>query len=103
MLTNRTVLDRTLRRIVPPFSVILNKYMKFENITVGMVYPTQAVNCGLLSLSDRYFLKDIIIERDNTNNGMRRPELMIIIGKMAQCKYCGKCIDHWNYLVKKEQ
>ena len=55
MLTDRTVPERTLRIIVLTFSVILNKYVKFEDITVGIIYPTQAGDHGILSLSDRDF------------------------------------------------
>ena len=86
MLTNRNVLERTLRRIVPTFSGILKKYVKFEYIKIGMVYPTQSGDCGLLSQSNRYSMKDIMIKRDDTKNGMRYLEVIIIIGKMAHCK-----------------
>ena len=55
MLTDRTVYEFTPKRIVPTFSGILNKYVKFEDITVGIIYPTQAVDHGILSLSDRDF------------------------------------------------
>ena len=58
MLTDRTIPDIKIRIIVPNFSGLLNKYVRFEDITVGIVYPTQSGNCGLLSLSDffkRYY------------------------------------------------
>ena len=45
MLTDRTIPERTLRIIVPTLSGILKKYVKFEDITVDMVYPTQAGDC----------------------------------------------------------
>ena len=40
LLTDRTVLDSTLRIIVHTLSGILRKGLRFEDITVGMVYPT---------------------------------------------------------------
>ena len=55
--------------------------MKFDDITVGMVYPMQAGNCGLLSLSNWGFLKDIITERYNANNEMIHLEVISIIWK----------------------
>ena len=80
MLTDRSVPDHTLIIIVPTFSGILKKDVKFEGITVGMVYSTQARDCSLLSLSYRGFLEDIIIYRYNANDGMRRLEVISIIG-----------------------
>ena len=91
-----TVPERALRIIVPTFWGILKKYMKFDYITVGMVYPTQDDYRGLLSLSDGVFMKDIIIYMDNASYRMRYPEVISIIVKMAQCKDRGTCADHWN-------
>ena len=68
--------------------------MKFDDITVGMVYPIQYGNHNLLSISYRDFLKDIIIEKYNSNDGMKCPEVIRIIVKMAQCKDHGTYIDH---------
>ena len=67
ILTDRTIPERTLRIIVPTLSGILKKYVKFEDITVDMVYPTQAGYCGILSIINRDFLKDIVIEKDKAN------------------------------------
>ena len=96
MLTDRNVPEHTLRVIVPNLIGILNKYVKCVDIIVGMVYPTQAGNRGLLGLSDRFFLKDNIIKTDHSNNKMRRPGVISIIGQMAQCNNRGICIYHWN-------
>ena len=103
ILTDSNIPECTLRRLVPTFSGILKKYVRFKDITIGMVYPLQADDCVLLPLSDGSFLKQIIIERDNANDGIRRLDVISIIVQMSQCKYRGTCAYHCNYIAKKKE
>ena len=57
MLTDINVPERTLRRIAPTFNGLLKKYVKLEDVTVGIGYPTQYDGRRLFSLIYRDFLK----------------------------------------------
>ena len=88
-LTDITIPERTLRRTVSTFSGIL-----IPIIVNRVHYFSQKIE-------DRDFMKYIIIERENKNYGMRRPEVISTIGQMAQFIYRGACADHWKYLNKR--
>ena len=45
------------------------------------------------------FLQDIIVDRGKSNNGAGQYEIIVLIGKIAQCSGLIKCRNHWNYLV----
>ena len=81
MCTDMNLLERTLGIIVPTLSGLFKRNVKFDDITVGMVYPIQYGNHNLLSISYKDFLKDIIIEKYNSNDGMKCPEVIRIIVK----------------------
>ena len=100
-MTNVVVTEHTLKRPNAIFSEIVDRgenSIEFENITVGMVYPN-AKKGIILGETDFKFLQDIIVARDEANNGSGWAEIIALIGKIAQCSDLIKLINHWNYLV----
>ena len=101
LLTNVVFPDRTLKRSAAIFTEIMDRgenAIDFENITVGMVYPNSE-KVSLLGETDLKFLQDIIVDRDEANNGSGQSETIELIGEITQCSYPIKCRNRWNYLV----
>ena len=95
---------QTLDRYAKQFqSVLANNecLASFENITAQMLLSTRKLSKrSLLSVEDIAFLKDIIIHRDEANNGMGRKEAIKLIGETSQCSNWITCTNHWNNLVR---
>ena len=53
---------------------------------------------SLLNVEDIALLKDIIIHRDEANNGMGWKEAIELIGEISQCSNWITCVNHWNNL-----
>ena len=93
----------TLDRYAKQFQSVLanNECLSFENITAQMLLSTRKLSKhSLLSVEDIAFLKDIIIHRDEANNGMGREEAIKLIGETSQCSNLITCTNHWNNLVR---
>ena len=101
LLTNIVVPERTLKSLASLFSEIMDRgdnAIEFESITVVMVYPNS--NKGsIIGETNLKFLQDIIVARDEANNGAVQADIIAIIGKIAQCSDLIKCSNHCNYLV----
>jgi hypothetical protein len=96
---------RTIERAVSKMRKIISEDdVSFEDITTEMIYPYTPVQRGqrksLIGDNDLKFLQEIIISRDDANNGLGRSEVISLIGEMAQCPNKITCQNHWNYLVR---
>ena len=54
-----------------------------EDITMEMMHPNERDK--LLGEKNLNFLQDVIVSRDNVNNGMCRAEVITLIGDLVQC------------------
>ena len=104
MLNFVAIPTRTLERAVSKMRKIISEDdVSFEDITTDMTCPNNVTPLRTKSLigeTDLKFLQEIIISRDEANNGLGRKEVITLIGDMAQCPNHSTCQNHWNYLVR---
>ena len=98
--SNVTVPQRTVKRAVAKMKKIIEDGIEFEQITREMMYPPIKHTTKLLEEKDLKFLQEIIVARDDANNGMGRKEVITLIGDLVQCPDRIRCKNHWDYLVR---
>jgi len=95
--------DRTMKRTCEKFKTLAtSERIELENITREMVYRATK-NKGLLESKGIAVIQDIIVCRDDANNGMSRDEAITLVSQLSQCFDRLKCEQHWNYLVAKKK
>ena len=95
--------DRTIKRMCMKFKDIAStEGIELEKITREMVYH-QTKNKGLLQPKDIEVLQDIIVCRDDANNGITRDEAISLVSQLSKCYDRSKCEQHWDYLLRKKK
>ena len=79
-----TIPTRAINRAVAKMRKMNEDGMiSIEDITMKIMHPNERHK--LLGENNLNFLQDIIVSRDNVNNGMCRAEVITRIGNLVQC------------------
>jgi len=98
LLSDMIVPLRTVERAVARIKDMLKGGIRFGDITADMMHKQKKQ--GLLGESDLKFIEDVIVTRDEANNGMGRGEVIHLISEVSQCSDRIKCKNHWDHLVR---
>ena len=79
-----TIPTRAINRAVAKMRKITEDgVISIEDIKMEMMHPNERDK--LLGEKNLNFLQDVIVSRDNVNNGMCRAEVITLIGDLVQC------------------
>jgi len=90
---------QTLRNNAKRFTQLAKEHrIPLCELTRELVYPVTFG--GLLMEEQVRQLNDIIIHRDEANNGMGRAEIILLVQEFAQLADVKKAENHYDYLIK---